>query len=77
MPLRTGSTGSNATADHIAVLEETLTQIPGSSSAKILIRLDGAGATHDLHLPMERLTTTRRRVRFTLAWGRLTGLQAP
>jgi hypothetical protein len=68
MLLRTGSAGSNTAADHITVLDQALQQIPGSSSAKILIRLDGAGATHDLHEHMEKLTTTRRRVRFTTGW---------
>ncbi|WP_323188075.1 transposase [Streptomyces sp. NBC_01264] len=52
----------------MTVLDQALAQIPGSSSAKILIRLDGAGATHDLHEHMEKLTTTRRRVRFTTGW---------
>ncbi|WP_405575623.1 IS1380 family transposase [Streptomyces sp. NBC_01167] len=68
MLLRTGSAGSNTATDHITVLDQALAQIPGSSSAKILIRLDGAGATHDLHEHMEKLTTTRRRVRFTTGW---------
>jgi Transposase DDE domain group 1 len=68
MLLRTGSAGSNTAADHITVLDQALTQIPGSSSAKILVRLDGAGATHGLHEHMEKLTTTRRRVRFTTGW---------
>lgn len=68
MLLRTGSAGSNTATDNITVLDQALAQIPGSSSAKILIRLDGAGATHDLHEHMEKLTTTRRRVRFTTGW---------
>jgi hypothetical protein len=68
MLLRTGSAGSNTATDHITVLDEALAQIPGSSGAKILVRLDGAGATHDLHERMEKLTTTRRRVRFTTGW---------
>ncbi|GAA1895683.1 hypothetical protein GCM10009716_02190 [Streptomyces sodiiphilus] len=68
MLLRTGSAGSNTAADHISILDQALQQIPGSSSAKILIRLDGAGATHGLHEHMEKLTTTRRRVRFTTGW---------
>ncbi|GAQ59603.1 IS1380 family transposase [Streptomyces acidiscabies] len=68
MLLRTGGAGSNTATDHITVLDEALAQIPHSSSAKILVRLDGAGATHDLHEHMEKLTTTRRRVRFTTGW---------
>lgn len=68
MLLRTGSAGSNTAADHISVLDEALAQIPHSSSAKILVRVDGAGATHDLHEHMEKLNTARRRVRFTTGW---------
>ncbi|GGY09798.1 hypothetical protein [Streptomyces minutiscleroticus] len=47
---RTGSAGSNTAADHLAVLDQALDQIPGSSAAKTLIRVDGAGAAHDLHV---------------------------
>jgi hypothetical protein len=68
MLLRTGSAGSNTAADHITVLDQALAQIPGSSSAKILVRVDGAGATHDLHERVEELNTARRRVRFTTGW---------
>ncbi|MET9774619.1 IS1380 family transposase [Streptomyces sp. NPDC006367] len=68
MTLRPGSAGSNTAADHISVLDEALRQIPGSSGAKILVRPDGAGATHGLHEHLARLTTTRRRVRFTTGW---------
>ncbi|MET7519434.1 transposase [Streptomyces sp. NPDC005480] len=68
MLLRTGNAGSNTATDHITVLDEALAQIPHSSSAKILVRLDGAGATHDLHEHMEKLNTARRRVRFTTGW---------
>lgn len=68
MMLRTGSAGSNTATDHITTLDEALAQNPHSSSAKILVRLDGAGATHDLHKHMEKLNTARRRVRFTTGW---------
>ena len=33
--------------------------VPGSSAAKILVRIDGAGATHDLLEHLEELNTTR------------------
>lgn len=45
MLLQTGSAGSNTVADHLTVLSDALAQIPGASTAKILIRVDGAGAT--------------------------------
>lgn len=55
-------------ADHITVPTEALRQIPGSSQAKILVRVDGAGATHDLLEHLEALNTARRTVRYTVGW---------
>jgi hypothetical protein len=45
--LRTGRAGSNTTADHIAVLDRALAQIPDAHrhGSDILIRSDSAGAT--------------------------------
>jgi hypothetical protein len=68
MLLRPGNAGSNTVADHITVLTEALKQIPGSSAAKILVRIDGAGATHDLLEHLEGLNTTRRTVRYSVGW---------
>ncbi|MFD8525372.1 hypothetical protein ACFV2D_36035 [Streptomyces capillispiralis] len=33
-------------AGHLRVLGEALAQVPGAGAAKILVRIDGAGATH-------------------------------
>ena len=55
-------------ADHLRVLDAALAQIPGSSQAKILVRVDGAGATHGLLERLEALNTTRRTVRYTVGW---------
>ncbi|GAA2017551.1 IS1380-like element ISMsm3 family transposase [Nocardiopsis rhodophaea] len=68
MQLRPGNAGANTVTDHIGVLTQALDQIPGSSSAKLLIRADGAGATHGLLDHLEALTTTRRTVRYTVGW---------
>ena len=46
--LRTGRAGSNTAADHIQVLGEAITQIPMPSRRNLLIRCDGAGASHQL-----------------------------
>ena len=55
--LRPGNAGSNTAADHIAVVREALTQLPGSRRGKhLLIRADGAGATHEF---LNWLTTRR------------------
>lgn len=68
MLLQPGNAGSNTVTDHITVLTEALRQIPGSSAAKILVRIDGAGATHDLLKHIEELNTTRRTVRYAVGW---------
>jgi hypothetical protein len=68
MLLRPGNAGANTVADHITVLTDALAQVPGSSAAKILVRVDGAGATHGLLEHLEALNTTRRTVRYTVGW---------
>jgi hypothetical protein len=68
MLLRPGNAGANTVSDHITVLTDALTQIPGSPAAKILVRVDGAGATHGLLDHLEALNTTRRTVRYTVGW---------
>jgi hypothetical protein len=68
MLLRPGNAGSNTVTDHITVLTNALAQIPAARRRKILIRIDGAGATHDLIAHLHALNTTRRTVRFTVGW---------
>ncbi len=46
--LRAGNAGSNTAADHIEVLTDAIAQIPGTHRRKVLIRSDGAGASHKL-----------------------------
>jgi len=51
--LRPGNAGSNTAADHITVLREALRQLPGHQAGhrpgrKVLVRIDGAGATHQV-----------------------------
>ncbi|MEU6201621.1 hypothetical protein [Streptomyces sp. NPDC047061] len=50
------------------MLREALAQVPGASTAKILVRVDGAGATHGLHEHLRDPNTMRRTVRFTTGW---------
>jgi len=50
--LRPGNAGSNTAADHITVTRQALAQLPGLTGdgrpgRRVLIRVDGAGATHD------------------------------
>jgi hypothetical protein len=51
--LRPGNAGSNTAADHITVPRNALRQLPGHRDRarpgrKVLIRIDGAGCTHEL-----------------------------
>ncbi len=51
--LRPGNAGSNTAADHITVLRDALRQLPDHRPGtrpgrKVLVRVDGAGATHAL-----------------------------
>ncbi|MFE7752197.1 hypothetical protein [Streptomyces sp. NPDC057428] len=50
------------------MLADALAQIPGSSRAQLLLRVDGAGATHGLHEHLIGLNTRRRTVCFTTGW---------
>ncbi len=46
--LRPGNAGSNTVADHIAVLTAAIAQVPTQHRRKMLVRADGAGASHGL-----------------------------
>ena len=51
--LRPGNAGSNTAADHITVLRDALRQLPGVQPGtrpgrRVLVRIDGVGATHAL-----------------------------
>jgi hypothetical protein len=67
--LRPGNAGSNTAADHIAVARQALAQLPSHRPGcrpgrRVLIRTDGAGASHDflnwLH---------RRRLSYSIGFG--------
>jgi hypothetical protein len=65
MMLRPGNAGSNTVSEHIVVLGDALAQLPRTYRRKILIRLDGAGASHGLIEHLLSLSTARRKVAFT------------
>lgn len=53
MLLRPGNAGSNTASDNVSVLRNVLRQLPSHRAGtrpgrKVLIRIDGAGATHEL-----------------------------
>jgi hypothetical protein len=46
--LRPGNAGSNHAGDHIDVLTRAVAQVPAAHRRRLLVRADGAGATHEL-----------------------------
>jgi hypothetical protein len=63
--LRAGNAGSNTVADHKAVIRAALAQLPGGHcrGKKVLIRIDGAGGTHELIAWL-----TRRRLSYSVGF---------
>src|SRR5215467_7863316 len=68
MLLRPGNAGSNTFADHLAVLTAALRQIPARMRSRLLVRVDGAGASHELIAHLLSLAGRRRTVLFTCGW---------
>jgi Transposase DDE domain group 1 len=68
MLLRPGNAGSNTCSDHIEVLKAAITQVPVRMRSKILVRIDGAGASHNLVKHLLSLSTRHRTVLFTCGW---------
>jgi hypothetical protein len=68
MLLRPGNAGSNTVTDHIRVLADAITQLPVAYRRKILVRVDGAGATHDLLEHLQQMNKLWRTVKFTVGW---------
>ncbi|MGH3407334.1 MAG: IS1380 family transposase [Streptosporangiaceae bacterium] len=68
MLLRPGNAGSNTFADHLTVLGAALRQIPARMRARLLIRIDGAGASHELISCLLSLSSRCRTVLFTCGW---------
>ena len=68
MLLRPGNAGSNTFADHLAVLTAAIRQIPARMRSRILVRVDGAGASHELISHLLSLAGRCRTVLFTSGW---------
>jgi Transposase DDE domain group 1 len=68
MLLRPGNAGSNTFADHLAVLTAAIRQIPSRMRSRLLVRVDGAGASHELIGHLLSLSSRRRTVLFTSGW---------
>jgi hypothetical protein len=68
MKLRPGNAGSNTFTDHEEVLAAALKQVPSRFRRKIMVRVDGAGASHDLIGHLLSLSSPRRTMLFTCGW---------
>ena len=68
MQLRPGNAGSNTFTDHQEVLAAALRQVPARFRHKIMVRVDGAGASHELIGHLLSLSSPRRSVLFTCGW---------
>jgi hypothetical protein len=49
-------------------LADAIEQIPARYRRKILVRVDGAGATHDFLEHLHEMNSVLRTVRFTVGW---------
>ncbi len=63
--LRAGNAGSNTVVDHKTVIRAALAQLPGGHQRgkKVLVRIDGAGGTHELLAWL-----TRRRLSYSVGF---------
>jgi hypothetical protein len=68
MLLRPGNAWSNTFTDHKEVLAAAIRQVPARFRRRILVRVDGAGASHELIEHLLSLSTARRTMRFTCGW---------
>jgi len=68
MLLRPGNAGSNTFTDHQEVLAAAIRQVPARFRRKILVRVDGAGASHELIEHLLSLSSARRIMLFTCGW---------
>jgi hypothetical protein len=68
MLLRSGNAGSNTFTDHREVLDAALKQVPAAFRRKAIVRIDGAGASHDLVKYLLGLSSPRKTLLFTCGW---------
>jgi hypothetical protein len=68
MLLRPGNAGPNTFTDHRDVLAAAIRQVPARFRNEILVRVDGAGASHELVRHQLGMSSPRRKVLFTCGW---------
>jgi len=57
--LRKGSAGSNTTADHLAITDAAIAALPPGLRRKLMVTVDGAGASHGLIEHLDTLASRR------------------
>jgi hypothetical protein len=68
MLLRPGNAGSNTFTDHREVLAAAIRQVPARLRRNILVRVDGAGASHELITHLLGMSSPRKILLFTCGW---------
>ena len=68
MELRPGNAGSNTAGDHKNGLAAALAQVPAPYRGNVIVRLDGAGASHGFVEHMMTLEIPGGRLLFTSGW---------
>jgi hypothetical protein len=68
MLLRPGNAGSNTFTEHKEVLAAALRQVPSRFRRRIIVRVDGAGASRELVKHLLSLSSARKTVLFTCGW---------
>ena len=68
MLLRPGNAGSNTFSDHKDVLDRALKQVPARFRRRVMVRIDGAGASHELVRHLLTLSSPRKTLLFTCGW---------
>jgi hypothetical protein len=68
MALRPGNAGSNTVTDHEQALAMALRQVPARFRRRLIVRVDGAGASHDLIGHLLSLASPKKKVLFPCGW---------
>jgi hypothetical protein len=67
--MRPGSAGSNTVTDHLRVLDEAISAVPAKYRRKLMVTLDGAGASHGLITRLDELAGRRGyQLTYSVGW---------
>ena len=66
--LRRDSAGSNTAADHTALTGAAIAALPPGLRRKLMITVDGAGASHELIKHLDKLTRPGYQVIYPVGW---------